>query len=78
MLRRAVLETLQWEAEKLCRALAEKIHVSKLNIYVRGTNLWTKTFDKNITMDPEQPINGLSDLQFFIPRTFTAGINIHL
>ncbi len=63
---------------ELPTSLANKIHVSKLNVYVRGTNLWTKTFDKNITMDPEQPINGLSDLQFFIPRTFTAGINIHL
>jgi hypothetical protein len=63
---------------ELPASLAEKIHVSKLNIYVRGTNLWTKAFDKNLTMDPEQPIDGLSDLQFFIPRTFTAGINIQL
>lgn len=63
---------------ELPSSLTEKIHVSKINIYLRGTNLWTKAFDKNITMDPEQPIDGLSDLQFFIPRTFTAGINIQL
>lgn len=59
-------------------SLTRKVQVSKVNIYLRGTNLWTKAFDKNITMDPEQPIDGLSDLQFFIPRTFTAGINIQL
>src|SRR5690606_35069935 len=59
-------------------SITEKLRVSKINIYFRGTNLWTKTFDDNLTMDPEQPVDGLSDLQFFIPRTFTAGINIQL
>ena len=52
--------------------------LSQLNVYVRGTNLWTKTFDKNITMDPEQGINGQNDLQFFIPKSLTVGLNIQL
>jgi len=52
--------------------------LTRLSFYVRGTNLWTKTFDKNITMDPEQGINGTNDLQFFIPKSFTAGVNIEL
>jgi TonB-linked SusC/RagA family outer membrane protein len=56
----------------------EKMHLSKLNIYFRGTNLWTKTFDKNLTMDPEQPVTGVSDLQYFMPKSFTAGISVQL
>jgi TonB-linked SusC/RagA family outer membrane protein len=33
---------------------AKRLHMSSLRIYVRGTNLWTKTYDKNMTIDPEQ------------------------
>ena len=58
--------------------VVKKIGLTKLNIYLRGTNLWTKTFDKNITIDPEEQINGTSDLQFFNARSYTAGINIQL
>src|SRR5690606_38999260 len=32
-------------------SVTEKLRVSKINIYFRGTNLWTKTFDDNLTMD---------------------------
>lgn len=53
-------------------------HLTSARLYVRGTNIWTKTFDKNITMDPEQPISGLSDLQFFNPKTYTVGLTIEL
>jgi hypothetical protein len=52
--------------------------LSQLSLYVRGTNLWTKTFDENITLDPEQGINGTNDLQFFIPKSVTVGLNIQL
>jgi len=52
--------------------------LSRLSFYIRGTNLWTKAFDKNITMDPEQSIDGTNDLQFFIPKSFTVGVNIEL
>ncbi len=58
--------------------VVKKIGLTKLNIYLRGTNLWTKAFDKNITIDPEEQINGTSDLQFFNARSYTAGINIQL
>ncbi|HEU4902632.1 MAG TPA: SusC/RagA family TonB-linked outer membrane protein, partial [Flavisolibacter sp.] len=57
---------------------AEKAHLTSARIYVRGTNLWTKTFDKNLTMDPEQPVTGLSDLQFFNPKSYTIGLTIQL
>jgi TonB-dependent starch-binding outer membrane protein SusC len=58
--------------------LAQKVNVSSARVYVRGTNIWTKTFDKNLTMDPEQPVSGLSDLQFFNPKSYTVGLSIQL
>lgn len=57
---------------------AQKAHLASARLYVRGTNLWTKTFDRNLTMDPEQPISGLTDLQFFNPKTYTVGLSIQL
>lgn len=56
----------------------QKAHLTSARLYVRGTNIWTKTFDKNITMDPEQPISGISDLQFFNPKSYTVGLTIEL
>jgi hypothetical protein len=56
----------------------QKAGLTSARLYVRGTNLWTKAFDKNITVDPEQPIDGLTDLQFFIPRSYTVGISVEL
>lgn len=58
--------------------LAQKVKITGAKLYVRGTNLWTKAFDDNITLDPEQPIGGLSDLQFFNPRSYTVGLSVQL
>jgi TonB-linked SusC/RagA family outer membrane protein len=58
--------------------IVKKAGLTSARLYVRGTNIWTKTFDKNITMDPEQPIDGLSDLQFFNPKSYTVGLSIEL
>jgi hypothetical protein len=58
--------------------LARKAGLTSAKLYVRGTNIWTKTFDKNITMDPEQPIDGLSDLQYFNPKVYTVGLSLEL
>lgn len=58
--------------------LAQKVKITGAKLYVRGTNLWTRAFDKNITLDPEQPIGGLSDLQFFNPRSYTVGLSLQL
>ncbi|MBE7170799.1 MAG: SusC/RagA family TonB-linked outer membrane protein [Williamsia sp.] len=44
--------------------------VSKLYLYVRGTNLWTKTFDEKLPYDPE---SGTVTIPQF--RTYTIGIN---
>jgi TonB-linked SusC/RagA family outer membrane protein len=56
--------------------IIERLHLTKINVYVRGTNLWTKAFDDKITIDPEQPINGTNDLQFYIPKSLTFGVNV--
>ncbi|MEO5999951.1 MAG: TonB-dependent receptor [Chitinophagaceae bacterium] len=56
--------------------LVKRLHGSSIHLYLRGTNLFTKTYDKNLTVDPEQGINGSANLDIFYARIFTAGINI--
>jgi len=60
------------------KSMMSRIHIENLTIYVRGTNLWTKTFDNNITFDPEQPINGANDLQVLMQKTFSFGLTVNL
>ena len=50
--------------------------IESVRIYIRGTNLWTKAFDKDITFDPEQPINGANDLQIMLPRIVSIGVSL--
>ncbi|HYH15499.1 MAG TPA: hypothetical protein VD794_09770, partial [Flavisolibacter sp.] len=63
---------------QLPEKLAQRARLSSARLYLRGTNLWTKTFDDNLTMDPEQPVTGLSDLQFFNPKSYTIGLSLQL
>jgi TonB-linked SusC/RagA family outer membrane protein len=56
--------------------LLKKWNMTGLSFYVRGNNIWTKTFDSRIAIDPEQPINGLANNQFFIPKSYTVGLNL--
>lgn len=56
----------------------QKAGLTSAKLYVRGTNIWTKTFDKNLTVDPEQPVDGITDLQFFHPKSYTVGLSIEL
>ncbi|MDP1842345.1 MAG: SusC/RagA family TonB-linked outer membrane protein [Sediminibacterium sp.] len=60
----------------LPKALIEKAKLSNVNFYVRGTNLFTWVKDKNLAFDPEQGTNSTSNLNVFIPRTVTVGLNI--
>jgi hypothetical protein len=61
-----------------------KIKLSSITFYVRGSNFWTKTFDKNLEFDPENgtpgpsstPTQGENNLQIFIQKSFSAGLNI--
>lgn len=56
--------------------LVKKWGLAGLNFYVRGTNLFTKTFDPALSIEPEQPINGTGNNQYFIPKSYTVGINL--
>jgi len=60
----------------LPRSVASTMKMDNVRFYVRGTNLWTKAFDKDITFDPEQPINGTNDLQILIQRTVSVGVTL--
>jgi len=56
--------------------IINKIKLTQARVYVRGTNLFTKKFDKNLPFDPELGVAGQSNLNVFISKIFTAGINI--
>lgn len=61
----------------LPKELINKLKISALRIYVRGTNLWTKTYDKNLTVDPEQGVNSQSNLNVFYTKSLTVGLNVN-
>ena len=63
-------------AYQLPTSLISKVKMSSVNVYVRGTNLWTWVKDKNMPFDPENGIGSATNLEVFIPKTFTAGVNI--
>lgn len=58
------------------RSFLDRTKLSAVTLYIKGTNLWTKAFDKDLTFDPEQGFNGNNDLQVYIQRTLSAGIKI--
>ena len=59
-------------------SIVNKLHVSSLSFYVRGSNLWTKIYDKNIPFDPEQGISSQSNLNFFQNKTVTVSLTLGL
>jgi TonB-linked SusC/RagA family outer membrane protein len=63
---------------QLPKTLMDKAKISSATFYVRGNNLWTKAFDKNVPFDPEQGFNGINDLQVLISRTVTIGLSVGL
>ena len=58
--------------------IIQKIKVDNMQFYVRGTNLWTKAFDKDVPFDPEQGFSGTNNLQVLIQRTIAFGVTIGL
>lgn len=57
-------------------ALLKSLGVSKLYLYARGTNLFTKTYDNRLPFDPEVGLEGTSNLEVPQVRTFTVGLNV--
>ena len=58
------------------KTVVSKIKMSNIYFYVRGTNLFTWVKDENLPFDPEQGTTSASNLNVFIPKTMTAGLNI--
>ena len=56
--------------------VAKNLKLSSVFFYIRGTNMFTWVKDKNQPFDPEQGANSRSNLNEFIPRTVSAGLNI--
>lgn len=56
--------------------LMERLHLSSVNIYLRGTNLWTKIYDNSIPFDPEQGVNGTNLQGLLLSKTMTLGLNV--
>ena len=61
---------------QLPASATSKAKMSNVSFYLRGTNLWTKAFDKDITFDPEQGFNGTNDLQVLIQKNIAFGVTI--
>ena len=58
------------------KALLDKLHLTALSLYLRGTNLWTKTYDANLLSDPEQGVLGINQQAVMPSKSFTVGINV--
>jgi TonB-dependent starch-binding outer membrane protein SusC len=58
------------------KTFLSKIKVENANIYVRGANIWTWTKDKNLPYDPETGVSSQTNLEVFIPKTYTVGIKL--
>lgn len=60
----------------LPKNIASKAKMSNVFFYVRGTNLWTWVKDQNLPFDPEQGTTSASNLNVFIPKTVSFGLNL--
>lgn len=58
--------------------LFKNLKVSKLHLYGRATNLFTKTFDDRLPFDPEVGFSGFDSQDMLQYRTYTVGVNIGL
>jgi hypothetical protein len=55
-----------------------KLKIGALRVYVRGSNLLTWVKDKRLAFDPEQGTSATTNLNVFIPKTVTFGLNVTL
>lgn len=53
-----------------------RLKMSNAFFYIRGTNLFTWVKDDDMPFDPEQGTNSSTNLNVFIPKTITVGLNI--
>lgn len=60
----------------LPRSVLSKISFTNAFLYIRGTNLVTWVKDKNLPFDPEQGVASQTNLDVFVPKTLTVGLNL--
>lgn len=60
----------------LPESVISPVGVNSIRVYVRGTNLWTFTKDRDLYMDPEQAINGTYDALTPANKTISFGIDV--
>lgn len=53
-----------------------KLKIASLKIYARGTNLFTWVKDDNLPYDPETYVTGQTNLDVYMPKTYTIGLNV--
>jgi TonB-linked SusC/RagA family outer membrane protein len=62
----------------LPKNITNKLGLSGVNIYARGTNLLTFAFDKDLDFDPETGDTGIIDLTLPVMKTISFGLKINL
>jgi hypothetical protein len=60
----------------LPKNLISNLHLGNVNIYLRGTNLWTKVTDPLLEFDPEVKADGFISLQAPPLKTLVGGLKI--
>jgi TonB-linked SusC/RagA family outer membrane protein len=55
---------------------SKKAYINNLNVYVRGTNIFTFGTDKYVPFDPETGVNSTNNLDVFPLKSITAGIKV--
>jgi TonB-linked SusC/RagA family outer membrane protein len=60
----------------LPKTLLSRANFTNAFLYVRGTNLATWVKDKNLPFDPEQGVASQTNLDVFVPKTVTIGLNL--
>lgn len=65
-------------AYNLPDTLISALDVNSIRLFLRGTNIWTFTKDRDLYMDPEQSINGTYDQLTPASKTISLGIDIQL
>ena len=60
----------------LPKSIISKAKIDQAFFYVRGTNVWTWVRDKKLGWDPEEGVSSQTNLDVFIPKTVTFGVNL--
>jgi hypothetical protein len=60
----------------LSKEVIKSVGLTGASITIRGTNLWTYTFDKDLKFDPEVSVNGYSSVTTPPVKSVMFGVNL--